>query len=69
MKDAEARLRDLAGMDGLTGLPNRRTFDDVLNREWRRATRTEEPISLLLIDLDHFKQFNDNLGLRAATSA
>ena len=62
MKDAEARLRDLAGLDGLTGLPNRRTFDDVLNREWRRAARTEEPISLLMIDLDHFKQFNDNLG-------
>ncbi len=62
MREAEARLRDLAGLDGLTGLPNRRTFDDALKNEWRRAMRTKEPLSLLMIDLDHFKTYNDNLG-------
>ena len=62
MKDTEARLRNLAGLDGLTGLANRRSFDEVLQREWRRSTRTRAPLSLLMIDLDHFKQFNDNFG-------
>ena len=62
MKDAEARLRNLAGLDGLTGIANRRSFDEVLQREWRRSTRTRAPLSLLMIDLDHFKQFNDNFG-------
>jgi len=62
IKTAEARLRDLAGLDGLTGLPNRRTFDETLASEWRRAVRTGEPLSLLLLDIDHFKGFNDNLG-------
>ena len=62
MKDAEAKLRDLAGLDGLTGLPNRRTFDDVLAKEWQRSSRSEAPLSLLMIDIDHFKGFNDNFG-------
>jgi len=62
MKTAEARLRDLAGLDGLTGLPNRRTFDETLASEWRRSVRSGDPISLLLIDIDHFKAFNDSLG-------
>ena len=62
IKDAEARLRNLAGLDGLTGLANRRSFDEALEREWRRATRTRAPLSLLMIDLDHFKQFNDTFG-------
>jgi diguanylate cyclase (GGDEF)-like protein/PAS domain S-box-containing protein len=62
IKAAEARLRDLAGLDGLTGLPNRRTFDETLASEWRRSVRSGEPISLLLIDVDHFNAFNDNLG-------
>ena len=62
MKDQEARLRDLAGLDGLTGLPNRRTFDDVLAKEWGRSARSGDPLSLLMIDIDHFKRFNDNFG-------
>jgi diguanylate cyclase (GGDEF)-like protein len=62
MKDAEAALRDLAGLDGLTGLPNRRTFDDVLAKEWARSSRNGAPLALLLIDIDHFKGFNDNFG-------
>jgi diguanylate cyclase (GGDEF)-like protein len=62
MKDAEARLRSLAGLDGLTGLANRRTFDEVLAKEWARSARSGEPLSLLLADIDHFKRFNDNFG-------
>ncbi|MCW2286143.1 diguanylate cyclase (GGDEF)-like protein [Rhodoblastus acidophilus] len=62
MKAAEAQLRNLAGLDGLTGLPNRRTFNDTLAREWGRASRAGEPLSLLMIDIDHFKQYNDEFG-------
>jgi diguanylate cyclase (GGDEF)-like protein/PAS domain S-box-containing protein len=51
--------------DGLTGLPNRRAFDDYLARELTRAARLQLPLSLVLIDLDHFKQINDSSGHRA----
>lgn len=61
-KDDEAKLLALAGVDGLTGLANRRSFDDRLAAEWRRALRSGAPLSMLLIDIDHFKQFNDSLG-------
>ncbi len=61
-KDYEARLRQLAGLDALTGLANRRSFDDVMRRECRRAARSGEPLSTLMIDIDHFKQYNDSLG-------
>ncbi|WEK51304.1 MAG: sensor domain-containing diguanylate cyclase [Candidatus Kaistia colombiensis] len=57
-----AELRRLSNTDALTGLANRRMFDDEFERSWRRARRTGEPASLLLIDLDHFKQVNDGLG-------
>lgn len=60
--DVEARLRDLAGLDGLTGLANRRTFDAALASEWRRSIRSRAPLSLLMIDVDHFKQYNDSFG-------
>jgi diguanylate cyclase (GGDEF)-like protein len=62
MKDAEVALRNLAGLDGLTGLPNRRTFNHVLAKEWGRSARSVDPLSLLMIDIDHFKQFNDSFG-------
>jgi diguanylate cyclase (GGDEF)-like protein len=51
--------------DGLTGLANRRHFDVVLEKEWQRAQRTRAPISLLMIDADHFKAFNDSFGHQA----
>ncbi len=60
--DVEARLRDLAGLDGLTGLANRRTFDAALASEWRRSIRARSPLSLLMVDIDHFKQYNDSFG-------
>ncbi|HET7842720.1 MAG TPA: diguanylate cyclase, partial [Xanthomonadales bacterium] len=59
---ANARLEQLAITDGLTGLANRRRFDDVLAQEWARARRTGQPLALLMIDVDHFKKFNDAYG-------
>ena len=59
---AEAELSRLAGTDALTGLLNRRQFDQVYEREWMRAWRTRQPISVLFIDADHFKSFNDRYG-------
>lgn len=61
-KEAEAKLRSLAGLDALTGIANRRTFNETLASEWRRAMRARNPLSLLIVDIDHFKQFNDSLG-------
>jgi diguanylate cyclase (GGDEF)-like protein/PAS domain S-box-containing protein len=55
-------LRELALRDGLTGLYNRRYLDDVLNRELHRAERSGKPVSIVMIDIDHFKQFNDKYG-------
>jgi diguanylate cyclase (GGDEF)-like protein len=59
---AEAALALLSMTDSLTGLPNRRCFDEFLAREWRRAGRTGANLSLLLIDADRFKELNDRFG-------
>jgi diguanylate cyclase (GGDEF)-like protein len=55
-------LRRLMSVDSLTGIANRRSFDDTLAVEWRRALRQQQPLSLLLIDVDHFKRYNDKHG-------
>ncbi|HPI94241.1 MAG TPA: diguanylate cyclase [Deltaproteobacteria bacterium] len=55
-------LENLVATDGLTGIPNRRQFNEFLVREWRRAMRSRLPISLILMDIDHFKLFNDHYG-------
>jgi diguanylate cyclase (GGDEF)-like protein len=62
---AEDRLEELATTDALTGLKNRRKFDAAIEAEWRRATRQKTPLSLLLIDADHFKAYNDKFGHQA----
>ncbi|WDS37912.1 GGDEF domain-containing protein [Pseudoxanthomonas sp.] len=59
------QLDALARVDKVTGLANRRAFDDALQREWNRARRSGEPLSLLMIDIDHFKQLNDAFGHQA----
>ena len=64
-KRAEMALKELATKDGLTGLSNRRSFDQMLVAEWTRAQRTQQPLSLLFIDVDHFKLFNDLHGHQA----
>jgi diguanylate cyclase (GGDEF)-like protein/PAS domain S-box-containing protein len=58
----EAKLRELSSVDGLTGIANRRTFDEVLAREWARALRDGLPLSLVMTDIDHFKLYNDSYG-------
>ena len=55
-------LRMLASLDGLTGVPNRRIFDERLDAEWRACRRSGAPLSLLMVDVDHFKLYNDHYG-------
>lgn len=57
-----SELHQLSNTDALTGLPNRRLFDQEFHRSWRRARRTGVSASLLLLDLDHFKEVNDTAG-------
>jgi diguanylate cyclase (GGDEF)-like protein len=59
------RLAALSTIDGLTGIPNRRRFDDILDREWNRCMRSGAFLSLILMDIDHFKLFNDHYGHQA----
>jgi diguanylate cyclase (GGDEF)-like protein/PAS domain S-box-containing protein len=61
-KEAQTALRELASRDGLTGLANRRSFDEALHLEWRRAMRASHMVSLLMIDVDNFKHYNDSYG-------
>ena len=62
LKRVSDELRRLSLVDPLTGVGNRRRFEDALDREWRRAHRDGQPLSLMLADIDHFKQFNDLYG-------
>lgn len=64
-KEMETELEELAGRDALTSIANRRTFDNKLAEEWRRAGRHGAPLSLLMIDVDLFKQYNDGYGHQA----
>lgn len=67
--NAEQELAQLAATDALTGLANRRTLDQVLRHEWFRAQRSGLPLSLMMIDADHFKAFNDRHGHQAGDDA
>ena len=65
MKSMADALRRAAATDIVTGVANRRRFEDTLTREWSRRTRTASPLSLLMVDVDFFKAFNDHYGHRA----
>lgn len=62
LERANERLRSISLTDGLTQVANRRRFDQKLEEEWKRAQRHGQPLSLLLLDIDHFKRVNDELG-------
>jgi diguanylate cyclase (GGDEF)-like protein/PAS domain S-box-containing protein/putative nucleotidyltransferase with HDIG domain len=62
LKDANSRLQALATTDGMTGLKNHRTFQEQIKNEYNRSVRYEAPLSLILLDVDRFKQFNDTFG-------
>jgi len=62
LKRQRDMLRGFSFLDGLTGLSNRRRFDQFLDQEWRRGQRSRSPLSLILMDVDYFKALNDSLG-------
>jgi diguanylate cyclase (GGDEF)-like protein/PAS domain S-box-containing protein len=65
LQQAYRKLELLASEDGLTKLPNRRSFDECFEKEWRRHMRIQKPISLIMCDVDYFKKYNDNYGHQA----
>ncbi len=62
LEEKNARLELLSSLDGLTGLFNRRYFDDNFVKEWKQASRDKNPLSLLIVDIDYFKNYNDFYG-------
>ena len=62
---ANKELQRLSTTDGLTGIANRRFFDELAPREWRRCARMKQPMSLVMIDVDYFKKYNDTYGHQA----
>lgn len=65
LEGANRELEKLAALDSLTGIANRRKFDECIAREWRRLAREKAPLSLILCDIDHFKLYNDTYGHQA----
>jgi diguanylate cyclase (GGDEF)-like protein len=65
LEKTQKKLTQLSFQDELTGVANRRRFDYVLKNEWRRAEREKQPFSLLMIDIDYFKKYNDTYGHQA----
>jgi diguanylate cyclase (GGDEF)-like protein len=62
LEEANSKLELLSNTDGLTGIPNRRSFDLGLGKEWYRTQRTGIPMAMIMLDVDHFKHFNDHYG-------
>jgi two-component system chemotaxis family response regulator WspR len=65
LKRSNRELQRLSSLDGLTGLANRRQFDETLEQEWLRTARTDMPLSLIFADIDFFKHYNDHYGHQA----
>lgn len=62
LNEANRQLERMTRTDGLTKVANRRYFDEYLDQEWKRAERSSQPLAVILIDIDHFKRFNDHHG-------
>jgi len=62
LAEANRTLQKLSSLDGLTGIANRRTFDETLSKEWNRAVRDQKPLGLIMLDIDFFKLYNDHYG-------
>lgn len=65
LEESNRKLQLLSYADGLTGIANRRHFDEMLNKEWRRSLRDNTPLTLILLDVDFFKNYNDHYGHQA----
>ena len=68
LKEANLALERLASLDGLTQIANRRRFDEILQKEWKRLRRSKAPLGLILADVDYFKGYNDTYGHQAGDS-
>lgn len=62
LQDALSEVKELSRIDVLTGVANRRFFDERMREEWARATRQQCPVTIMMIDIDHFKPYNDSAG-------
>jgi two-component system chemotaxis family response regulator WspR len=62
LAEANRTLQKLSSLDGLTGIANRRTFDETLTKEWNRAVRDQKTLGLIMLDIDFFKLYNDHYG-------
>jgi len=62
LAEANRTLQKLSSLDGLTGIANRRSFDEILQKEWSRAMRAQKSIGLVMLDIDFFKLYNDHYG-------
>ncbi len=69
LEKSNSRLADISATDGLTGIANRRRFDETLEAEWNRARRNQQPLMLALLDVDLFKQYNDCYGHQTGDDA
>lgn len=65
LSETNERLERISSVDGLTGIPNRRVLDETLEKEWNRCARAGTPLSFVMMDIDHFKKFNDLAGHQA----
>lgn len=62
LKEINYYLESISSLDGLTGIPNRRTFDQFIEMNWKNSIREQQPLALIMADIDYFKTYNDNYG-------